>query len=200
MIESVPRKGVAAAVFASGRGSNFINLYKLFQNGALPELDLRLLICDKECGASAFAEAEGFPYRVLKPRNYESKSRYEEDILTSLQSAGIELIILAGYMRLIGPTLLRPYAGHILNLHPSLLPDYPGTEAIARAFRDRRTFSGVTVHLVDEGLDSGPILAQERVELESRMSLEDFESAIHACEHRLYPETIRHFIQERGML
>jgi phosphoribosylglycinamide formyltransferase-1 len=99
--------------------------------------------------------------------------------------------VLAGYMRLIGPTLLEPYRDHILNVHPSLLPEFPGKDAIGQALRAGARVTGVTVHLVDEGIDTGPALAQAEVPILPGDTAETLAARIHAVEHRLYPLVVR---------
>jgi len=119
--------------------------------------------------------------------------------LALLQENQIELIVLAGYMRLIGTTLLMAYQQKILNIHPALLPDFPGLHGIRDAFEAQVSQTGVTIHLVDDGVDTGPIIAQEAVSLEVGETLESLERKIHQVEHRLYPIVIQQFIEELEM-
>ena len=191
MNESRPFSPVRPAVFASGRGTNFRRIYELWQAGAMPEIELCLLVCDKACGAAEFAAEKHFPLLLAKPHDFPDKAACETFILSKLREKGIELIALAGYLRLVGEVLLSAYPSRILNLHPSLLPAYPGKDAIARIYAAGENCGGVSVHLVDAGLDSGPLLAQEAVPLTPGMSLEDFEAAVHNKEHELYPQVIR---------
>lgn len=181
------------AVFASGKGTNFQRLCEAEKAGELPELQLAFLFCDKPCGAASIAEDKGIPRLVLRPRDYADKAAFETAVLKELKARDIQLIALAGYMRLLGPTLLQPFQRRVLNIHPSLLPLYPGKDAIARAFRDGVSQSGVSIHLVDEGLDSGPILAQEVVKRTAEMDMAAFEAAIHKAEHQLYPRVLRDY-------
>lgn len=183
-------KTLKLAIFASGRGSNFLNIVKRYEEGALPGLEPAVLICDKECPAADSAREKSFDTHVVKPSGYPDKAAYEKEILRILQKSGAELIALAGYMRLVGPTLLQAFPGRILNLHPSLLPLYPGKHAIERAFQDRVSETGASVHLVDAGLDSGPILRQKTVPVKPEMSLDELEEKIHAAEHELYPQVL----------
>jgi phosphoribosylglycinamide formyltransferase-1 len=141
------------------------------------------------------AEAFGIETLVLSPKHFNSKADYEAAILDFLLEKEVQLIVLAGYMRLIGPTLLKPFASRILNIHPSLLPAFPGLHAIEKAYDARVKETGVTIHFVDEGMDTGPILAQETIELHPDETLDSLESKIHAIEHRLYPLTIQKVIQ-----
>lgn len=183
------------AVFASGTGSNFVAIQKAIENGDL-EGTITCLICD--CPGALVverAEAFGIETLVLSPKRFNSKADYEAAILDFLLEKEVQLIVLAGYMRLIGPTLLKPFASRILNIHPSLLPAFPGLHAIEKAYEAHVKETGVTIHFVDEGMDTGPILAQETIELHPNETLDSLESKIHAIEHRLYPMTIQKVIQ-----
>jgi phosphoribosylglycinamide formyltransferase-1 len=183
------------AVFASGTGSNFVAIQKAIENGDL-EGTITCLICDRP-GALVVerAEALGIETLVLSPKRFNSKADYEAAILNFLLEKEVQLIVLAGYMRLIGPTLLKPFASRIMNIHPSLLPAFPGLHAIEKAYEAHVKETGVTIHFVDEGMDTGPILAQEAIELLPDETLDNLESKIHAIEHRLYPVTIQKVIQ-----
>lgn len=191
MAESRPFSPVRLAVFASGRGTNFRRIYELWQAGEMPEIELSLLVCDKACGAADFAAEKHFPLLLARPQDFPDKAACETLILSKLREKGIELIALAGYLRLVGEVLLSAYPSRILNLHPSLLPAYPGKDAIARIYAAAEKCGGVSVHLVDAVLDSGPLLAQAAVPLTPGMSLSDFETAVHTKEHELYPQVIR---------
>ena len=107
-----------------------------------------------------------------------------------------ELIVLAGYMRIVGPTLLAAFPNRIINLHPSLLPSFPGKSGIADAFHYGVKVTGITIHYVDSGIDTGPIIAQEVVRIESEDTLESLEAKIHQLEHRVYPAVIAEIIHK----
>lgn len=183
-------EAIKLAIFASGRGSNFVAIMNRARDGQLEGLEPALLITDKDCPSLQSAKEFDLPHAYIRPKDYADKAAYEQAILDLLHKHQVQLIALAGYMRLVGPTLLEAYPDRILNLHPSLLPAYPGTESIRRAYEDNLKESGVTVHLVDAGLDSGPILAQAKVAIEEDMCLDEFEEAIHKKEHQLYPDTL----------
>jgi len=179
------------AVFASGQGSNLQALIDASAKGELPAR-IELVVSDRRgCYALTRAEEAAIETLVLSPADYESRSQYEAIILEKLLELQIEYLVLAGFMRLIGPTLLAPYPERIINIHPSLLPLFPGKDAIGQALAAEVTETGVTIHYVDEGMDTGPIIAQERISVnpgEDRRSLED---RIHALEHRLYPKVLK---------
>lgn len=182
------------AVFASGSGSNFEALVNHSRKNRWAD-PICLLVCDCP-GAGVLKRAERLQVPILcrSPKQFADKKAYETWILDHLKAYQVKKIVLAGYMRLIGSTLLEAYPDQIINIHPSLLPAFPGKNAIEKAFRHPVCVSGVTVHLVDEGMDTGPILAQVPVEIERDDTLESFEQKIHQAEHRLYPETVQKWI------
>ncbi|WP_347552606.1 phosphoribosylglycinamide formyltransferase [Pseudalkalibacillus hwajinpoensis] len=185
------------AVFASGSGSNFEAIAAAIENGQL-EAEVALVVCDRP-GAKVEKRAEryGIPVLSFNPKSYESKADFETFLLQQLNEAGIEWIFLAGYMRLIGPTLLQGFEGRIVNIHPSLLPAFPGKDAIGQAFEAGVKITGVTVHFVDEGMDTGQIIDQDSVRIYEGDTKEDLGRKIQAVEHLLYPAVIRSLLQEK---
>lgn len=187
------------AVFASGSGSNFQALADAAKaNGQ--SYEIVLLVCDKP-GAYAIERADkvGVQSLVISPKDFASKADYEKEILQKLNESGVELIVLAGYMRLIGETLLSAFEGRIVNIHPSLLPSFPGKDAIGQAFEAKVKITGVTVHYVDEGMDTGPIIAQEAVKMDENETRESLEEKIHQVEHLLYPSVIQKLCSEENL-
>jgi phosphoribosylglycinamide formyltransferase-1 len=185
------------AIFASGSGTNFQAIVDAAKNGSVPAR-VALLVCDKP-GAKVIerAEREHIPAFVFSPKDYASKAEFEQAILTQLRKYEIEFIALAGYMRLIGPTLLTAYEGKIVNIHPSLLPAFPGKDAIGQAYRAGVKVTGVTVHYVDEGMDTGPIIAQRAIPIHEGESLAQLEARIHEVEHELYPAVLKTLLEYR---
>ncbi|WP_068676901.1 phosphoribosylglycinamide formyltransferase [Oceanobacillus sp. Castelsardo] len=181
-----------AAIFASGTGSNF---EAIMEAGDL-SCDIVLLICDKP-KATVIQKAEKYqvPTFVFNPKDYGSKEEYEKVLVEKLKEANISWIFLAGYMRIVGSVLLQAYEGRIVNIHPSLLPDFPGKDAIDQAYHAGVKTTGVTVHYIDSGIDTGPIIAQEKVEVEENETLESLEEKIHHVEHQLYPRVIREIVK-----
>ncbi|MCQ6277020.1 phosphoribosylglycinamide formyltransferase [Bacillus sp. V3B] len=186
------------AVFASGSGTNFQAIIDAIKEGAL-EAHIGLLICDRK-GAQCLkrAELEGIPTFAFSAKDYADKASYEQDILQKLQEQNIEFIVLAGYMRLIGHTLLSAFRGHIVNIHPSLLPAFPGKDAIGQALAAKVPTTGVTVHFVDEGMDTGPIIEQKAVTVNENDTKENLEEKIHAVEHKLYPAVLQRLFQKEN--
>jgi phosphoribosylglycinamide formyltransferase 1 len=185
------------AIFASGSGTNFQAIVDAAKKGIVPAR-VALLVCDKP-GAKVIerAERERIPTFVFSPKDYASKAEFEQDILAELRKHEIEFIALAGYMRLIGPTLLAAYEGKIVNIHPSLLPAFPGKDAIGQAYRAGVKITGVTIHYVDEGMDTGPIIAQRAIAIHEGESLAQLEARIHEVEHELYPAVLKTLLENR---
>jgi phosphoribosylglycinamide formyltransferase 1 len=178
-------------VFASGNGSNFQAIIDAVQSGEICA-NIALLICDKPWAhAIERAKEAGIHTFVFNPKDYQFKEDYEKEILCELTKVGADLLVLAGYMRLIGPTLLAEYQGRIVNIHPSLLPSFPGKDAIGQALEAKVKKSGVTIHFVDEGMDTGPIVVQESVAIDESETKESLQRKIQTIEHRLYPAVLK---------
>lgn len=178
------------AVFASGNGSNFQSIIDAITDGKL-KATCEVLICDKaDAKVLERAEKANIPAFVFEMKQYENKAAFERAILEKLREYDVELIALAGYMRLIGPTLLEAYEHKIVNIHPSLLPAFPGLDAIGQAFRAGVKVTGVTIHYVDSGMDTGPIIAQQAVDILDDETEESLREKIHTVEHALYPQTL----------
>ncbi|MFS0862740.1 phosphoribosylglycinamide formyltransferase [Fredinandcohnia sp. 179-A 10B2 NHS] len=179
------------AVFASGSGTNFQAIADSVKSGFL-QAELVLLVCDKP-GAKVISRADlaGVESFIFSPKEYPSKIFFEKDIVQILKEKDVDFIVLAGYMRLIGETLLSAYRHKIVNIHPSLLPEFPGKDAIGQAFEAGVMKTGVTIHYVDEGMDTGPIIAQKELVIEDHDTLESVEKKIHQIEHEFYPQTLQ---------
>lgn len=185
---------ISLAIFASGSGTNFQSIVDATKNGSV-HATVKVLVCDKkEAKAIERAQNEGIATIVLSPKDFSSKVEYEKAILQQLSELKIDWIILAGYMRLIGETLLQAYEGRIVNIHPSLLPSFPGKDAIKQAFQAKVKITGVTVHFVDEGMDTGPIIDQEAVRIEKEDTYDSLHAKIQRIEHVLYPKTIQRVV------
>jgi phosphoribosylglycinamide formyltransferase-1 len=182
------------AIFASGSGSNFQAIVDAMNLGTL-QAEVIMLVCDKE-DAKVIERAQNEKIRtfVASPKTFETKKQYEEAILKELQEQRIDWMILAGYMRLIGDTLLQAYQGKIVNIHPSLLPSFPGKDAIGQALKAKVKVTGITVHFVDEGMDTGQIIDQEPIRIEEHDTCESLQMKIQVIEHSLYPNTIKKLV------
>jgi phosphoribosylglycinamide formyltransferase-1 len=189
------------AILLSGRGSNFEAIADAVGRGTIPETEIVAVISDvPEARGLESARQRGLPAESVDRGRYPSRRAHEEEILRRLARARPDLICLAGYMRLLSPEFVGRYRGRILNIHPALLPKFPGLDAQRRALEAGETESGCTVHLVDEGTDSGPILLQRRVPILPGDTEESLSARILAEEHRAYPEAIARFLSgaEKG--
>jgi phosphoribosylglycinamide formyltransferase-1 len=185
------------AVFASGRGTNFAAIIRAVKKGAI-KANLALLVCDQPgAGAIARAKRAGVKVALVKREGFATKKDFEAKIIQHLEENKIDLIVLAGYMRIVGAELLAKYRGRILNIHPALLPSFKGTKGIKDAFDYGVKVTGVTVHFVDEEMDAGPIILQAAVKIEEDDTLASLEKKIHKIEHKIYPEAIRLFVEGR---
>ena len=182
------------AVFASGSGSNFQAIAESIDRGEL-DASIELVVTDKP-GAYVVSRAKNLGIEVLElaPKSFENKAAYEAKIVEVLKEKNIEWVILAGYMRLIGETLLAAYENRIINIHPSLLPSFPGKDAIGQAMAHGVKVTGVTVHYVDAGMDTGKIIAQCAVDVVDG-NREKTEERIHKLEHMLYPKTLQQLFE-----
>lgn len=182
---------VTIAIFASGNGSNFENLVTHIQNGSIADTTCAVLIVDKEQAyAIERAKRLGIPYRYVDPKAYGGKADYETEIKRILEEYHVDLIVLAGYMHFIGEVLLTNYHNRIINLHPAYLPAFPGAHSIQDAFEAKAAFTGVTIHYVDEGVDTGEIIHQEKIEIDPSWSLETLEEHVHALEYDMFPRVL----------
>jgi len=177
------------AVFASGTGSNFKAIHQNILNGLIPA-ELACFVCDHPDAQSAnYARDHRIDSFIFEPSTYKHKNDYELEILAYLNRHQVDLVVLAGYMRIIGQTLLHAYPNQIINIHPSLLPLYRGKDAIKRAWDHCEEKTGVTIHFVDEAVDHGKIILQEELIID-HASIDELTEAIHLIEHRLYTQAI----------
>ena len=180
------------AFFASGNGTNMENLVKAIQAGKVTDAEPALLVCDKpEANVIKRAEKLGVKAAVIDRKKFETKDAFEEEIMRVLEEHQVEWIALAGYMRILGSAFVRRYLGKMINVHPSLLPDFPGAHSIRDAFEAKVKETGVTVHFVDEGVDTGAVILQKKVPVDSKDTLESLEEKIHAVEYEIYPEALQ---------
>jgi phosphoribosylglycinamide formyltransferase-1 len=185
------------AVFASGYGSNLQALIDFSKNVDLSG-EIVLVFSDK---SSAFAlkraQNHGIKAVFLDPAQFKTRGEFDEKIAGILEEEKIDLVVLAGYMLLIGQNIVKKFKNRIINIHPALLPSFKGTHGIKDAFDYGVKVTGVTVHFVDEGLDSGPIIMQQAVDVCEDDSSETLEEKIHEVEHKLYPLAVKYFCSGR---
>ena len=183
--------GKKIGVLLSGRGSNFEALADSVAAGRIPDAEISMVISNREDAAGLLRAAERrIPARVLPSKGVEREA-YDRLVVAALNEAGVDLVCLAGFMRLLSPYFVSAFRGRILNIHPSLLPAFPGLEAQRQALDYGVKFSGCTVHFVDETLDAGPIVVQAIVPVKSGDTEETLAARILTEEHRIYTEAVR---------
>ncbi len=185
------------AVLASGRGSNLKAILKAVKSGEIAA-GVTLVISDRaDAPALEIAKDGGVQALYIDPQGYTSRESYDQVLINSLKANDTDLIVLAGFMRLLSPLFVQTFPLQILNIHPSLLPAFPGTDGIEQAFNYGVKVTGCTVHFVDEGLDSGPVVLQEAVPIIQRETVETLQQRIQAVEHRIYPTAIDLFCRDK---
>lgn len=188
---------VRLAVFASGSGSNLQQF--LDAPGRFPDWPAAVVLVVSDKPASMAVEralGAGVPCFAHSPKEFADKAAYERAIVAQLEASRVQWIVLAGYMRIVGDSLLDAYEGRIVNVHPSLLPMFPGKEAVEQALAAGVTETGVTVHRVDRGMDTGPIVAQWRVPVLPGDDATRLHQRIQRVEHVLYPTVVGQLVRE----
>ena len=182
------------AVFASGTGTNFEAIARACADGVL-DAEVAVMVCDKP-GAAVIAKAErfGIDTFVFSPRDYAGKAAYEAEVVKVLDGKKVDLVCLAGYMRIVGETLLGAYEGRIINIHPSLLPSFKGAHAVEDAVAYGVKVYGITIHWVNADLDGGKIIAQRAFDYDGNDPAEVHRLG-QVIEHQLYIETIAKLIK-----
>lgn len=187
---------IRLAVFASGNGTNFTALVN-YAKKQLPNVEIvRLIVDHKYAFVVQRAKKLEIPSTYIDYRKFKDKAAAETEIIGRLKEDQVSGILLAGFMRIIGPDLLLAFPNRIINIHPALLPSFPGRHGIEDAFEYGVKVTGVTIHYVDNGVDSGEIIAQAPVRIKESDNLESLEKRIHRLKHRLYPQTLRQLIKK----
>lgn len=185
------------AILASGNGSNLQAIIDAIESHKL-DAKIQCVLSDRK---SAFAleraKKHNIPNYFINPKDYSTREKHEKVLAQILIEHQVELIVLAGYMRLLTSSFVQMYKSKIINIHPALLPSFPGAHGIEDAFKYGVKITGVSVHFVDDGVDTGPVISQVPVEIKETDTLESLEQRIHAQEHKLYPQVIQLFAQGR---
>jgi phosphoribosylglycinamide formyltransferase-1 len=176
-------------ILISGRGSNMLALADAVREGRVPGAEVAVVLSDKAAAGLGHARERRIETLVVERRG-RTREGHELEIIAHLRERGVELVCLAGYMRLLSPCFIEEFRGRILNIHPSLLPAFPGLDAQRQAIEHGVKFSGCTVHFVDETLDGGPIVAQRVVPVLDSDTPETLAARILAEEHSAYPEAL----------
>ncbi len=185
------------AILASGRGSNFQTLVRCIEEGKLAARVALLLSNKPDCGAVEFARVKGIPVWAEPHAAYADREAFDRAMLSAMSVAGVRAVVLAGYMRLLSAPFVRAYAGRILNLHPALLPAFPGARGGTDALAYGVKISGCSVHFVEEALDSGPLVIQAAVPVNAGETEDGLMPRIHALEHRILPQAVQWLAQDR---
>jgi phosphoribosylglycinamide formyltransferase-1 len=176
------------AVFASGSGTNL----QAIIDAGIDTIEIGLVFSNKpDAYALERAKNHNIPTEVLDHKSYKDRSEFDREIIKIIEPYKLDLIILAGYMRILSSDFVRAYKGKIINIHPALLPSFPGINSARQALEYGVKYTGVTVHYVDEGVDTGPIILQSIVQIEDGDTEESLLEKIHKVEHQIYPDAIR---------
>lgn len=178
-------------ILISGRGSNMLAIAEAIEQGIIPNAEIAVVISDKSSAQGLIKAQEKGLNTKLITRNKRSREEHDDEIVAELKKHGVELVCLAGYMRLLSKDFVRAFPNQIINIHPSLLPSFPGLDAQKQAFDYGVKFTGCTVHFVDEELDHGAIILQKVVEVKENDTAETLSAEILSHEHSLYIEAIK---------
>ena len=183
------------AVFISGRGSNFKAINESIKSGFIKNAKVAIVVCDNpDANGLIYASDNNIPFEIIN--NAEKKVR-ETNILNILSKNSIDLVCLAGYMKIIGRMVIDSYVNKIMNIHPSLLPSFPGLNAQKQALEYGVKITGCTLHFVDALIDHGPIILQRAVEIEEHDSVDSLSEKILKYEHEIYPSGVKLFVEDR---
>jgi phosphoribosylglycinamide formyltransferase 1 len=185
------------AFLVSGRGSNFQAVLDAIRSGSIPAVCVRLITDNPGAYAIERAKNAGIPVTVVDYRSFPDKAAYEGALLLAMQECGADLFVLAGYMRILGKSIVSEFSCRMINIHPALLPAFSGLHAQRQAVKYGVKVSGCTVHLVDEGMDTGPIILQRCVPVLPDDDEETLAARILSHEHEALPEAVRLFCEDR---
>ena len=182
------------AVFVSGSGTNL----QAIIDAKIELANLAVVVCNKpDAYAITRSEKNNIPVELVNHKDFETREDFEKEIIGRIEKYNIKLIVLAGFMRVLSPYLVRKFKNRIINLHPALLPSFPGIRAAKLALDYGVKYTGCTVHFVDEGVDTGPIILQSVVPIADDDTEETLLEKLHREEHRIYPEAVRLFCEGR---
>lgn len=174
-------------VFVSGKGSNLVQIHQYLQN--TPHWVAGVITDKPQCGGAEYARKQGIP--LLVADYSQGKEVAEQTIINWIhEQPQIKLLVLAGFMRILSESLIKEFENKIINIHPTLLPKHPGKNGLSRSIESDDDSLGITIHYVDEGVDTGPIILQESFLRSNDQTFEQLEEKIHQIEHRLYPKVV----------
>ncbi len=193
-------------VLVSGRGTNLRSIIQSIESGRIRNAQIKVVISSRaDAPAREVAAKHNINEAFIDPTGYKGKRwEYDLKVINCLEKHGVTpengLVLLAGYMRILSPEFVKAYRGRVMNIHPSLLPSFPGVDAQKQALEHGAKITGCTVHFVDEGMDTGPIILQASVPVKGNDTVEALSTRILEQEHRLYPEAVRLFVEGKLML
>ena len=191
------KRPLPIGVLVSGRGTNLQSIIDAIESGRL-NADIKVVISNRpDAYALKRAEDHKIPTEVISDKGYPNREEYDRKVIESLKKRGVELVVLAGFMRVLTSIFVREFPMRIMNIHPALLPAFPGLKVQKKAIEHGVRFSGCTVHFVDEGVDTGPIIIQSVVPVYCDDTEEELSARILKQEHRIYPEAIQLFAEGR---
>ncbi|MBM7624345.1 phosphoribosylglycinamide formyltransferase [Sporohalobacter salinus] len=190
-------KKLVIGVLASGRGTNLQSIINSIEEERL-DVEIGIVISDKaDAKALSRAEDHGLKQQCIRPSEFDNIKEYEAEMIKVLEENNVELVVMAGFMRILSSYFIQYYSNQIMNIHPSLLPSFPGTDAQKQALEYGVKVSGCTVHFADEGIDSGPIIIQSAVPVLEDDTVTSLSKRILAEEHRLYPKAIQLYAENK---
>lgn len=184
-------------VLISGNGSNLQSIIDHIEKGSLQAVIKIVISNNPDAYGLSRAKKHGIPFVVLKNGNFKNKEDFDAELVKVLKDNGVELVILAGFMRIISPDFIKAFSGKIMNIHPALLPSFPGLHGQRQAVEYGVKFSGCTVHFVNEGVDTGPIIIQSAVPVLDDDTEDTLAARILKEEHRIYPQAIQLFADDK---
>lgn len=188
-------RSLKLGVLISGSGSNLQSIIDNIEKGAL-QATIKIVVCNKpDAMGITRAQKHGLPVAVLKHEDFKTRDDFDAELIRILKKSEVDLVALAGFMRILTPSFLKAFPQKVINIHPALLPSFPGTSGQKDAFEYGVKFSGCTVHFVDEGVDSGPIIIQSVVPVFQSDTKETLAARILKEEHRIYPRAIQFFAE-----
>ncbi|MBI5043003.1 MAG: phosphoribosylglycinamide formyltransferase [Nitrospirae bacterium] len=190
-------KKIRLGVLISGRGSNLQSVIEASKNGII-DADIAIVISDKKDAYGLVrAKENDIPTLFLSPKDYKNREDFDKKVVEELNNYKVDLVLLAGFMRIVTSALIEPFRNRIMNIHPALLPSFPGLDAQKQALEYGVKFSGCTVHFVEEGMDEGPIIIQAVVPVMDNDTVDSLSERILKYEHKIYPIAVQLFAEGR---
>ena len=191
------KKKIAIGVLVSGSGSNFQSIIDSMENGTL-DVDIKVVISnDPAAFALKRAEKHNIPSVVVDHRDFPDRELFDREMIDVLNTYGVELVIMAGFMRILTPQFIKAFPMRIMNIHPAILPSFQGIHAQERAFEYGVKFSGCTVHFADDGVDTGPIIIQSIVPVYDDDTVDSLQQRILREEHKIFPQAIQFYVEDK---